>query len=762
MMKKSLLCFVLLLSIVLHGTAADSRWTLHNSFHNATACYAVDDVVYAVCNGSLMSYHPTDTEVRLFTKAGGMSDTQIAHSAWCAAQKCLVLVYDNYNIDLVYADGRKVNMPQYKNNSNVRDKKINDLTVQGSMAYLSTVSGILEVNLERLEFGKLYSVGAEVYTCAQLNGYLIASTADGLYRGDLKQNLLNPSSWQNLGPGYFVRMNTLGNAIYALGGDGIYKLNSEGNYSYALQESMKNIQFQADKYLVAWNAGRVYLITPDGKQTRIDHANDFCWVTVSGSTLWTCRGYNGLQPYKLTGTALQAEGEPIIPNSPIRNYCYYLDHTSQGRLLIAGGSLNYTGQFFPGTLMSYEENTWYNFPEEGIAQQTGVDYCNLTSLVQDPEDPTHFFASSARQGLYEFKQGAFTAHYHCDNSPLMYIKGHYAERFNYVSTDGLTYDAQGNLWMINNEVDTILRCKRKDGTWKGYYFSALAGLPTCEKLLIDSRSYLWITSKRSTNQGHKSGVFVFDREGNRHRFRSSFSNQDGVAYIPSNVYALAEDMDGQFWVGTDLGPFVIDDPESFIDNASYAYHQIKIPRNDGTDLADYLLTGTAVTAIAVDGGNRKWLGTGSGVYVVSPDGQETVHHFTTDNAPLPSNNIQSISIHPLTGEVFISTEKGLASYRSDVVPAADKLSDDNLHIYPNPVRPGYEGNIVINGLTFNSDVKIATAGGQVVAGGTSVGGTFTWDGRDPRGNRVASGVYFVLAATEKGKKGAVGRIVVIK
>ena len=765
-MKKLLLCLCLL-CLLPARSSADGRWTLHQSFHNATACYPVADLVYAICNGGLMSYSPTDTEIRFFTKAEGMSDTDITQSAWSEKSKCLILLYGNYNIDLFFADGRIVNLPQYKNNSNVSDKQVNDLSVYGSMAYLSTASGILELNTERCEFGNLYATPAEARTCARIDNELIADCGGKLYKGSLNNNLLNPGEWKELGSGGFVGMRPLGNFIYARGGDGIYRIRPEGGFTRVVDENVSAIHMDEGSSLTAWNKQHVYQISPDGNITRYDAGtNDLTWVAPHGeTTFWTCRGYQGLQRQQATSGTLQASEEAIIPDSPIRNYCYYLSHTPQGRLLVAGGSLNYTGQIYPGTLMTYENGTWTNLPEEGISQTTGLVYQNLTSLAQDPADDTHFFASSARQGLYEFQKGQFTAHYDCENSPLSYIQaGGYVNRRNYVSTDGLTYDSEGNLWMINNQVDTIIRCRLKDGSWRAYYFAPLSGLPTCEKLLFDRQGYLWLTSKRSTTEGnHHSGVFAYDRESGRSRFRSSFTNQDGTGYTPDNVYAVTEDLDGRMWVGTNLGPFVIDDAEQFLDDPSYPYTQVKIPRNDGTNLADYLLSGTAITAIAVDGGNRKWMGTGSnGVYVLSPDGTETVDHFTTANAPLPSDNIQSLSINPVTGEVFIGTDKGLVSYRSDVRPAADKLKESNLIIYPNPVRPGYQGNIVISGLTYNCDVTITTAGGQAVAGGTSTGGTFTWNGRDTRGNRVGTGVYFIMAATSDGEKGVVGRIIVVK
>ena len=187
-----------------------------------------------------------------------------------------------------------------------------------------------------------------------------------------------------------------------------------------------------------------------------------------------------------------------------------------------------------------------------------------------------------------------------------------------------------------------------------------------------------------------------------------------------------------------------------------------MPRNDGTNYADYLLSGIDITAMVVDGGNRKWFGTnGNGVYLISEDNMEQIHHFTTDNSPLLSNNIMSIAINNDTGEIFFGTDKGLCSYMNDATTPNENMDKDNVYAYPNPVEPGYSGFITVTGLSHNADVKIVTVNGTLVAEGHSNGGTFIWDGNDLKGKRVASGIYMVQTATADGGKGTVCKIAVV-
>ena len=225
---------------------------------------------------------------------------------------------------------------------------------------------------------------------------------------------------------------------------------------------------------------------------------------------------------------------------------------------------------------------------------------------------------------------------------------------------------------------------------------------------------------------------------------------------------IAEDHDGNMWVGTDLGPFYLS-PANMEQTSPCVLTQFVVPRNDGTNYGDYLLENVSTTAIAIDGAGRKWIGTaGVGVYLISEDNMTQVEHFTADNSPLLSNNIESIAVNGSTGEVYFGTDKGLCSYMGDATTPADEMTKDNVYAYPNPVRPDYTGPITVTGLTLNAEVKITTSSGTLVAEGRSTGGTFTWDGCDSEGRRVASGVYMVHTSTSSGDKGTVCKIAIVR
>ena len=245
-------------------------------------------------------------------------------------------------------------------------------------------------------------------------------------------------------------------------------------------------------------------------------------------------------------------------------------------------------------------------------------------------------------------------------------------------------------------------------------------------------------------------------------FNEKFIDQDGGSVEVYYINDITEDHNGDIWVMTDKGPYVLYNTEKVFED-NYHFTKIKVPRNDGTNYADYLLDGAYTTCIEIDAANRKWIGTlSNGLYLIGPDGLESIHHFTKDNSPLPSNAIEGLALNHKTGELFIGTDKGLVSYMSDATRAEEVYDEEKVYAYPNPVTPDYDGLITVVGLKANSHVKIINTAGRLVAEGTSLGGSFTWDGRTPQGQRVSTGVYYVLGSDEEGNEGIVTKVLFVK
>lgn len=409
-------------------------------------------------------------------------------------------------------------------------------------------------------------------------------------------------------------------------------------------------------------------------------------------------------------------------------------------------------------------NEWTIYQYEDISEQTGVSFQGSFCLDIDPSNIDHVFAGS-RNGLYEYLNGKFVKYYDKSNSPIEPFDG---VNKDYQLVTGTKYDQQGNLWVLNSSAPNTALIKYSNGTFTKLNHSELMKLNRgniknrsngeLSKIIIDSKGKMWFVN----NNWVLPAIYQYNTDNDEIIAYESIVNQDGTRlYIQEGIRCVAEDLEHNIWVGTSVGPVMLESSE--IANGGNTFTQIKVPRNDGTNYADYLLANIDISSIAIDGGNRKWIGTfNNGVYLISADNITQVQHFTANNSPLLSDMITSIAINHASGEVFFGTDKGLCSYISDATAPANEMTEDNVYAYPNPVTPDYNGLITIVGLSYDADVKILSTNGSIIAEGRSTGGTFTWNGCDQKGRRVASGVYMVATATSKGEKGIVCKIAIVR
>ena len=765
---KHISLLLLLLLPTMLKAAAIGEWTYYLSYHDATHCIPVGKSIYALYAGNLLIYDTEDGAVTTPTKLDGLSEKQIVLMQDCQAAQKVILVYNNGNIDLLHRDGTIENMPQYKNK--YAGSSLNDLSVVGNDAFLATSEGIVHINVKQAEFTGFYTLKTPIYSATMSGNVLYAATDAGVYRCDITENPLDVATWSIYNTTVARQLIAMGDHLYLnTAKKGVYLLSASNPTPQQLIKTAQTSYFADSKGIIFYNKTSY---TPINSQTPTSVAstvtlpsstNAICRTT--DGTLWMAQGFDGLNAYKATDSGLQATTTGIGSFGPKRDLCYFLRYAGE-RLLVAGGRLDpFDLIHYPGTAMYFEKGAWTIFEEEGIAEHSGGKYQDLTSIIQHPDDPTQHTLTSARVGLFHFKDGKYAGYHSLDNSPLVSAA---ANSKNYVRTDGLQYDHEGNLWMVNNQVDSVIVIRMKDGSWRKLFYAPLEQAPTLATTLFDRKGRFWICSRRTVSY-HNGGLMGIDYAGtidtqddDYSYYRSHITNQDGTSYKFEGVQTIAEDHDGRIWVGTDIGLFVIDNPDDWF-NDDFRITQVKVPRNDGTNLADYLLYGMPIISITVDGANRKWIGTsGNGVYLVSASGQEILHHFTSENSPLLSNNVTSIAIHPRTGEVMMGTDGGLVSYQSDATSPSETLSEGTIQIFPNPVRPEYHGNVTITGLTTDADIKIVTSGGQLVATGTSMGGTWQWDGRNFSGGYAGSGIYYVLIATVDGNTTVAGMLTVIR
>lgn len=800
-MKKTL--FTLLLIFLMLPAAAQSQWEYYLSYQNATQVVASGNNVYAVFNGHLLAYDAeTQATFTIDRISCPLSGQNVQYIGWSETQKCLVTLYDDNNIDLIYPkDGNAntgefsvVNIPQVKDFTDYQ-LQVTRLNVSGNWATLSTDHGIVLVNVARHEVQGNYAIGSGVSDAVVSGKRIYASKSGALYSAQLSDNLYSLSNWK-------VEASNLSASRVVASPDGsIYLLTTQGTWNERSMAGLNRLVAEADgttsiHHITDWIMnmasvngkvlqfalpGHVLVYHTDNPESDYSDLsmNDapYAVASLSNGQLLTACGYEGLKAYNAPkGQATLTQPDGTIGGFGPRHNGSFSVEINNGDLYVCGGRVA-MGSRQEGFFGRYDGSNWTDMDEDLIIREQSWDGCgtsaaykNLSHVAFDPLNAGHIMVSSYANGLFEYNDGKFSKLYNNDNSPLQYPKTvRYDARNRYMLIGGCTYDAEGNLWMTNNYADTILVVKKTDGTWQRVFTEDTKEQNYAEKLMFDSRGWIWGNVRYSTND-QTSGFFCLDYNGtisnqrdDRSKFRNTAVNEDGTSCSLTGVYAIVEDKDQHIWIVCSEGVFEIEDPETMFTSSIFTVNQPKVPRNDGTNYADYLLTGVTASAIAVDGGNRKWIGTmGGGLYLVSPDGTEIINHFTIDNTPLLSNNIFDLKIDDTTGVLYIATDEGLCSYRTNVTEPTTVLNKSNIKVYPNPVRPEYSGALTVNGLPQGAEVKVMTTGGQLVARGNAVGGSWQWDlTQQNTGQRVGAGVYYLMIATADGKKATSSKVVII-
>ncbi len=798
----SLLSAVLLTVVCLFASvqaaAQNSLWSYHLSYHNATRTVGVGKMVYALYNGHLLAYDSeANSSQTLDRLSHGLSENDIAYMGWSASQKCLVLLYSNNNIDLVYPDDGTgengefsvTNLPDVKNYDESQVDCTN-LNVHNDWACVSTEKGVILLDLKNVTVKGYYQIGSGVTDGIVLNKRIYVGMNDSLMSGLLTDDLYIPSQWRTerqtlpvksfIGSGekaFMVNPAKTGLSGYSTGIN-LLSQNEDGTAKVDFVSTFAASGGSANgKYIQFYCMGALctFLADSPNQQRWLSTSigpNDV--TRTSENTLFASQGYGGLQTFLLPSSGQVEAATDSIGNFGPRHAQSYSLLLNNGRLYVAGGFME--TNFQESSLACYDGTNWNDMDEDNAINTPSRDgrgpkyFTNICHVAVDPHDEQHVVASSYSEGIYEYQDGKFKTLYNVDNSILNYPSSVVSayHRNIYVLVGGCAYDKDGNLWMTNNGADTLLAVMRNDGTWMHVATEALASQMYAEKIMFDSKGRLW-GNIRASSSSVSSGLYVLDfnntlndASDDRNSFHSSADNEDGTECSFSETMAMKEDRTGQIWFGCSSGVYAVTDPDDWF-NTDCTVYQPKVPRNDGTNYADYLLTGTPVSAIEVDGGNRKWLGTlGAGIYLVNADGSEILGHWTKSDSPLISDNIYDLALDSITGRLYIATDNGVCCYETGTTAPLPSLNKSDIVAYPNPVRPGYTGKVTIKGLTEGAEVKVLSTGSQLVAVGNAIGGSWQWDlTQQSSGQRVAPGVYFIMVATADGKKSVATKVVVI-
>lgn len=751
---------------------AVGEWRVHPSFREVTQVVDAGDKIYALADGHLFSVTKTDKYIEIYTKSTGLSDNVIDCIAYDNSTNQLVVAYVNSNIDIIDVDGNIYNISDIKNKDLKADKDIKSITMYGGCAYLCTGFGIVVINLKKYEVKDTYIIGDNgtimpVYALAIYDANFYALMGKKIKKAPVNgANLLDYSSWQPSGltlphPDVNYTQMVMFSGCFVIAGEtgGVYRLSGD-EWVQIFENNTANaawIHSSGDNLICGRTDSNMSRFSLQWAEERILVSN--ADAVYSGGQYWVAANTEGVRNIIL---------QPEVINVAYRPDGPYLSQsqrivTAGERFMVAPGHSRLNRGLRPGAVMIYEDGSWSSIEREnsgaGDISPDGFFY-DVVSSIADPSNPDHIYATTWGEGVYEFLNGKAVALYNTESTNGV-LKSTLNLGAHYVRADGLAFDKSGNLWVATSlEAEegsyNPICYMTPDKVWyEAEGFSPLETASLIQQILIHSNGMKFLLSARG-----RTGIFV--KSDNNKRFFTSFTDKDGKTLTPSEIYDIVEDNSGTVWIGTDVGPILLNNLNKIFD-ASYRCTRVKIPRDDGTGLADYLLDGIPVRAIDVDGGNRKWIGTTNGVYLVSADGLTTYNHFTEDNSPLISNEITSLEVNNITGSVLIGSGNGIVEYRDGVTEPVKKFNDDKIKVFPNPVTPGFTGFITLTGLENETVVKVTDASGRLVAEGTSNGGSFSWDGKH-NGSYVGSGVYFfhLMNTDENNSRSSAAKVLIIR
>ncbi|TYA73917.1 type IX secretion system anionic LPS delivery protein PorZ [Seonamhaeicola marinus] len=760
MFKRVLLVVIFLIPLKKSAQDYSNQWQGHFSYYEITEVIKTQNKIYAASNNAVFSFDLQTNEIEEFNTVNGLSGETISTIYYSEIHDLLIVGYINGLIEVVFNnDDDVLSVVDILEKTTIQpnDKRINHFNEYEDNLYISTNFGISVFNLQRLEFGDTFFIGANgsqvkvnQTTIFNNNIYASCSNSNAIKKGALTNpNLINYQNWDTISTGNYLFIQNFNNRLFAIGENRrLYEIINDNLLELALFTDSVNDIKTSSSSLVITTTNNVYVYNETlalSSQIPIDpnFDTDYLSAIVDGNNTYIGSKHFGVLESITSNTPVFEE---IRPDGPLLNTPFSIKYENGNLWVVYGGysaTYNWNGGKSRTGISLLSENNWSNINFNSISSEIS-DPLFLSHIAINPNDSKQVYISSYYSGLIEINDGVFSLIYNQNNSTL----SPFVNNFHLTLTSN--YDNDGNLWVTNGRVDRPLN-KFSNGNWESFDFTSLIGNRFnnigFSNIEIDSNNNLFFGS-------FDFGIIGFSENGGNQILKSIMGEDNNMP--SNNVTSCALDNRNQLWIGTDRGIRVLYNSSSFFEEDNVVVEEIII-EEDG--IAKELLFQQLISTIKVDGSNNKWVGTAdSGIFYFSSDGQNTIHHFTKSNSPLPSNTINDISIDGSNGVVYIATSRGLVSFNSGSSSPFEDLT--NAYAYPNPVRPGFnmvDEKIKIKDISENVNIKITDIEGNLVAEAQSRvnqrfrgynleidGGTAYWNGKNLANNLVASGVYLIM------------------
>jgi hypothetical protein len=767
-----LLLFFLALSANLTAQIGMGQWRLHVPNRTAVDVVAQNQIVYAAFENGLLEYDIDASETSIWTEVNGLSDINLTCLGLYPQNNALYIGYDNGNIDKI-VDNQVTNIPAIRLAQVQGNKRINKIVAHDGYLYFATSFSIVKIDPIKDEVRETFyptAEGAAILDLAFRGDSIFALTNNRMLRANINNIALgDPANWVTdnrldvLTVNNYHDIEIVQDQLYILykvdgyGLDTVFQITNSGN----LVVSDPNFSVEINSLT---NSNNRLVINSDGSVNTFNTDNTLffsvpsyligTWFTPMNSffyngTTWVADNLLGLLQMKneYSMTKIPFEGPP-------KKEFYSMDW-KDGKLAIAGGGLSSMAATFSGSgVYLFEDEKWSSFDRDNMSMWNNQNIWDFLSVSIDPTNTNRLAVGTYSEIPISILENGVqvTDTFTPLNSPLEYTP---VGEWSFVSST--QYDDQGNLWVLNGFSNEPLKVLSADGNWYSYDCGPSSKNKFTKKMVVDYNGNKWFAIEGSGFFGYNDKGSLSDISDDQVK---NFNSGESTGALPSNsVTALAVDFDNEIWIGTDNGFAVLYNSASSFDAGLGDYNTQRI-KLEFEGNVEYVLGNTNITDIEVDGANRKWFGTAnSGIILLSADGLEVIQQLTTENSPLISDNIIDLKLNQSTGELFIITDKGLVSYRTDA--SYEDAEYSSVVVFPNPALPDFEGPITIQGIRYDSDVKITDIAGNLVYKTTSNGGTATWNGKTITGEKVTTGVYLIWTAANEGKGRKVGKVLVV-
>lgn len=764
-MKQLLFLYILILCGTINSQNFENEWSGYFSYTSVKSISKGNDRIFAAAENAIFTYDLSTQELSTISSINGLSGEVISTIYYSEAFGLLIIGYENGLIEVV-VDGDEdiLTVVDILDKQTIPpDRKlINQFNEYSGNLYISTGYGISVFNLATLEFGDSYFIGnlgtqIEITQTAVREPYIYAASSEGgVYRAEVaSDNLIDFEAWTNVVGGNFKGIQTLNTEVYALKSNNeVYLVPESGSFIIQNIYSENVVDFLAsDDLLTISTVNKMYAYSEGFiQQGTIGSISGFEYELQSGLAFNEFFYMGTTEIGMLIAPFNGNEAEQILPDGPILNEPFAID-ASPGQLWVGFGDVDVNFNPFPLSrrgISNLRDEMWTNISYDDLEAAVGGEVTDIVRVIINPDDSDDVYMSSYQKGLLKIDGLTPTILFNENNSPLTVPPNLPAAEIRIYGSD---FDRQGNLWFVQSRINEGLIRRASSGGFERIDISSIIDAENeiaLSELAVSREGYVFFGATENGLVGYNPTNGAFNRIGEGIGNGNLSSN---------NIRALEFDNQNRLWIGSLKGLRVLYSTGSFFEEGANTEAQAIIIL-DG-DVPQELLFEQSITDIEVDGSNNKWIATAtSGVFYLSSNGQETLLRFTKSNSPLPSNNIQDIAIDATSGVVYFATKNGLVAYNGTSTAPRDNLAD--VYSYPNPVRPGFTGNVTIDGLTARANVKITDLEGNLVFEDTSEGGSIVWDTTAFGRYRVASGVYLVLVTTNDGLETKITKIMIIR